>query len=725
MAIRFDEKNQVFHLDTPNTTYLFGLYDGKVPMHIYYGNKLDADFAIEDIFTPLVHGFSPICDEIPENDMPLEYPCYGSPDMRVPAFHARYTDGSTVTKLYYKGHSIVAGKPALTGLPASYVENDTEADTLFVELEDSLTKLRLTLQYSVYNDRDIITRSVLVHNGGADNVEILRAMSMSMDAIHSGDYELVHLHGAWARERHIERRPVMHGTQQIDSKRGASSHHHNPFLCLAKKHTTEFCGEAYGFGLVYSGNFTAGTEMNSEEVLRTYMGINDFNFRWILEPNAEFQTPEVIMTYSAKGFNTMSQNFHGVIRKRLCRGKFRDATRPVLINNWEATYFNFNEEKIINIATTAKELGVELMVLDDGWFGKRNDDNCSLGDWVVDRNKLPLGIEHLAQSIKDMGMQFGLWVEPEMVSPDSDLFRAHPEWAIQVKGREMSLGRRQLVLDLSRPEVCDYIISVVSGLLKDGSVSYMKWDMNRNITEAGSLELPAEKQQEFSHRYMLGLYHILETLTTGFPDVLFEGCSGGGGRFDLGMLYYYPQIWTSDDSDAVERMYIQYGTSLLYPTTTMGAHVSAVPNHQVWRTTSIETRGNIAMAGRFGYELDLATLTDEEKEIVKEQIKTYKQWGQILHESTMYRLQSPFEGNTFAVEFVSEDERYVIVVYASILSKADRDADRLYFAGLDENAIYRDVNTGKEYSGALLCNLGIPVVTRGDFASKMMIFEKI
>ena len=581
------------------------------------------------------------------------------------------------------------------------------------------------MQYSVYNDRDMITRSVKVYNGGNNNVELLRVMSMSMDFIHSGDYDLVHLHGAWARERHIERRTVMHGIQQIDSRRGASSHHHNPFICLVNKHTTEQQGDAYGFGLVYSGNFTAGIEMNSEEVLRAYMGINDFNFRWILEPGAEFQAPEVIMTYSPDGLTGMSQNFHGFIRKRLCRGKFRDVKRPVLINNWEATYFRFDEEKLVKIASSAKELGVELMVLDDGWFGKRNDDNCSLGDWVADREKLPLGLEHLAKSIKDLGMQFGLWVEPEMVSPDSDLFRAHPDWAIQVAGREKSLGRRQLVLDLSRKEVCDYIVSVVSGLLKDGSVSYIKWDMNRNITEPGSLLLPPEKQQEFSHRYILGLYHVLETLTTSFPDVLFEGCAGGGGRFDLGVLHYYPQIWTSDDSDAVERMYIQYGTSLLYPTTTMGAHVSAVPNHQVGRTTSIETRGNIAMTGRFGYELDLAILTEEEKEIVRQQIKTYKQWGQILHESTMYRLQSPFAGNTFAVEFVSEEKQYVIAVYASVLGSADKDPDRLYFAGLDADAYYRDLETKKEYSGSFLMHLGIPVATKGDFASKLMIFEKV
>ena len=725
MSIRFDEKNLVFNLSTPNTTYLFGLYGGKVPMHIYYGKKIESDFAIEDVYTYVNHAFSPVYGEVSDNDLPLEYPCYGSPDLRLPAFHARYTDGSTVTKIEYKGYKVMSGKPALSGLPASYVERDSEADTLFVELADSVTGIKVILMYTVYNDRDIITRSVKVINDGSQNVELLRVMSMSLDIMQGREFEFVHLQGSWARERHIERRPVMNGGQYIDSKRGSSSHHHNPFIALAHKNTTEYEGDAYGFGLVYSGNFTGGTEMNSEDYLRTYMGINDFNFRWILEQGTEFQAPEVIMTYSDEGFNKMSQNFHSLIRKRLCRGKFRDAQRPVLINNWEATYFNFNEDKIVDIATCAKELGVELMVLDDGWFGKRNGDNCSLGDWYVDKSKLPNGIEGLAKSITDMGMQFGLWFEPEMVSPDSDLYRAHPDWAIQVKGRELSLGRRQLILDLSRGDVCDYIIGFMTEILNSAPISYVKWDMNRNMSEIGSLLLPPEKQQEFSHRYMLGLYKILETLTTVFPDVLFEGCSGGGGRFDLGMFYYYPQFWTSDDTDAVERMYIQYGTSMLYPTTTMGAHVSAVPNHQVLRVTSLETRGNIAMMGRFGYELDLALLKEEEKETVRKQIKTYKKWGQVIHESDMYRLKSPFETNNFAVEFVSEDKKNVIVIYATILGEPNEKYDRLIFKGLDKAANYRDIDTGKVYGGDVLENIGISMRNDGDFTSKMMIFERV
>ncbi len=723
MSIKYDEKNYVFNLSTPNTTYLFGLYSRKLPVHIYYGKKICGE--INDVYTYVNRAFSPTCDDIPDNDLPLEYPCFGSPDLRLPAFHARYQDGSTITKLEYKGYKIEPGKPKLTGLPAAYVESDDEADTLYVEFMDGLTGIELILMYTVYNDRDIITRSVKVINSGKDKAEILRIMSMSLDIMQGREYDFIHLQGSWANERHIERRPVLNGGQYIDSKRGASSHHHNPFICIAGKNATEYEGDAYGFGLVYSGNFVGGIEMNSEDFLRTYLGINDFNFRWILEPGMEFQAPEVIMTYSCEGLNKMSQNFHGLIRKRLCRGKFRDSQRPVLINNWEATYFDFNEEKIVNIASTAKELGVELMVLDDGWFGKRDADNCSLGDWYADKNKLPNGIEGLAKRINDLGMQFGLWFEPEMISPDSDLYRAHPDWAIRTKGREMSLSRHQLILDLSRDDVCDYIIGFMTDILKNAPISYVKWDMNRNMTEPGSLLLPAERQQETAHRYMLSLYRILETLTTNFPDVLFEGCSGGGGRFDLGMLYYYPQFWTSDDTDAVERMYIQYGTSMLYPTTTMGAHVSAVPNHQVQRVTSIETRGNIAMMGRFGYELDLNTLTEEEKNTVREQIVTYKKWGQVIHNSDMYRLKSPFETNNFAVEFVSEDKKNVIVIYATILGKPNEKYDRLHFKGLDKEALYRDIDTGKVYAGDVLENLGISLRNDGDFTSKMIIFERV
>ncbi len=729
MSIKYNENTKIFNLSTPNTTYLIGLLNSQL-IHLHYGKKIISDAQIFDIYKYSARAFSaqsePDGTENVYSDdvLPMEFPCYGSADLRMPAFHARYADGSTVTKLTYKSHSIKKGKPALVGLPAFYVENDNEADTLEIELVDELTGLLVVLSYTVYNERDIITRSVKIVNNGDKNAELLRVMSMNVDMFDS-DYDFVHLWGAWAKERHIQKCPLINGGQYIDSKRTSSSHHHNPFFAISRKNATEYEGEVYGFGLVYSSNFIGGAEVDAQGTTRCYLGINDFNFRWILEPNTEFQAPEVVMTYSDNGFNKMSNNFHKAVQKRLCRGNFRDKERPVLINNWEATYFDFDEQKIVDIATTAKELGVDLMVLDDGWFGKRDDDHSSLGDWFVDKKKLPNGIDGLAKKIDALGMKFGLWFEPEMVSPDSDLYRAHPDWAIHIEGRKCSLGRNQLVLDLSRDDVCEYIIGFLSDILSSAPISYVKWDMNRNITEAGSLLLSPEKQQEFSHRYILGLYRVLETVMAKFPDVLFEGCSGGGGRFDLGMFYYFPQYWTSDDSDAVERMYIQYGSSMLYPSTVMGAHVSAVPNHQVGRVTSVETRGNVAMMGRLGYELDLAKLSDEEKEVVKEQIKAYKKWGEVIHNADMYRLKSPFKSNEFSVEFVSEDKKNVIVIYATILGKPNPQLSKIYFKGLDKTASYKNIQTGVVYGGDVLENIGLTMENKGDFSSEMLIFEKI
>lgn len=730
MSINYDNENKIFNLCTPGTSYIFGIFKDKFPVHIYYGKRTNGKFAFDDVrcyCEPRTFSSKSSVDGIgdySENDMAFEFPTYGNADLRIPAFHARYEDGSTVTRFIYAGYKIIKGKPKLNGLPAAYVEDDSEADTLEIELKDEMTGLSAFLMYTVYNTCDIITRSVRLENNGKTNIKLDRVMSMNIDFMRS-DFDFVHLSGSWARERHIVKNPVMSGFQGIDSKRGASSHAHNPFFALAGKNADEYSGEAYGFGLVYSGNFTAGVEVNPEDISRAFMGINDFNFEWNLGAGEIFQAPEVIMTYSECGFTKMSQTFHRLVRTRICRGKFRDGYRPVLINNWEATYYDFNEEKILNIAKTAKELGVELMVLDDGWFGKRDKENCSLGDWYPYKNKLPDGITGLANKINDMGMQFGLWFEPEMVSPDSDLYRAHPDWIIAFPSRPSSIGRNQYILDLSRKDVREYIIGFISEILSSASISYVKWDMNRNMTEAGSAMLDSGRQQEVSHRYMLGLYEVFEKLTSDFPDVLFEGCSGGGGRFDLGMLYYYPQIWTSDNTDAVERMYIQYGTSLMYPTSSMGAHVSAVPNHQVGRTTSIDVRGDVAMMGRFGFELDLGKLSDEEKEKVKKQIVKYKELSGIIHTADMYRLISPFDTNNMAVEFVSEDKETVIVFYFNILGKPNSKPESLCLKGLESGAEYKNEETGRVFAGDVLCNIGIQFETMGDFDSKVMIFKKI
>ncbi|MDY3928340.1 MAG: alpha-galactosidase [Clostridia bacterium] len=454
------------------------------------------------------------------------------------------------------------------------------------------------------------------------------------------------------------------------------------------------------------------------------MGINSFDFNWLLKPGEEFNAPETVMVYSAHGLGEMSRTYHKLYRTRLCRGKYRDIERPILINNWEGTYFDFNEEKILNIAKTAKKAGVELMVLDDGWFGKRNDDRSSLGDWYVNKEKLPNGIGGLAKKINDLGMMFGLWFEPEMISPDSDLYREHPDWCLHVEGRERSEGRNQLILDLSREDVCDYIIDFMTDYLKNAPISYIKWDMNRNMTEIGSALLPPERQEETAHRYMLGLYKILEKLTSEFPDVLFEGCSGGGGRFDAGMLPYFVQYWTSDDTDAGMRMYIQHGTSMVMPSSTMGSHVSAVPNHQTGRTSSLKTRGAVAMCGQFGYELDVTQMTDEELSEIAQQIKEYKEIREVVHKGDMYRLESPFEGRNTVWEYVSEDKNTVVLFRFTTESLPAYRSVKEKFEGLEENALYVRRDNGEIYSGSVLMNCGILFKNQQDFDSEIVIFDK-
>lgn len=507
----------------------------------------------------------------------------------------------------------------MDGLPATYVETDEEAETLEIYLEDKVINATLVLSYTVFKEYGAIARNVRIINNGDKKLVLDRALSMCLD-MPDHDYEMVHLSGTWARERHIKTRKLEHGIQEVYSARGASSPHHNPFIALKREDATEQKGDVYGFNLVYSGNFLAQVEVDHYDAARVLMGINPFDFTWTLEEGESFQTPEAVMVYSDKGLNGMSGTYHKLYRNRLCRGEWRDKDRPVLINNWEATYFDFNEDKILEIAKASKELDIELFVLDDGWFGERNDDLKGLGDWYVNKEKLPTGIKGLAKKINDMGMQFGLWFEPEMVNKDSNLYRKHPDWIIQVPDRKNSPGRNQHVLDFSRKEVRDYIYEMMADTLRKAPITYVKWDMNRNMTEIGSAALSSDRQRETSHRYILGLYEMLDKLVMEFPHVLFESCASGGGRFDAGMLYYMPQTWTSDNSDAIERLNIQYGTSYVYPVSTMGAHVSAVPNHQLRRVTSLNTRGSVAVFGAFGYELNVKEMTEEEKRIVKKQV---------------------------------------------------------------------------------------------------------
>lgn len=727
MGIIFEEKEQVFHLQTRNTSYIMKVVKGKYLAHVYWGKKMNTP-NMENAQLNRLIGFSATTDN-EDKSYSLDFVCQEYPtgcgtDFRIPAISVLFEDGSRNLQLTYDSYKIMKGKPALKGLPATYVEDDAEADTLLITLKDTLQKVKVVLFYTAYRDLDVITRSVEVVNEGTGILTLEKVLSANVD-FETADYDFISLPGAWGRERHIERTSLRSGVQSVESRRGASSHQHNPFMALAAKGTGENHGGVYGFNFVYSGNFTAGAEVDQIFKTRAYMGLNDYDFSWLLESGESFQAPEAILVYSAEGLGGMSRTFHDLYRKHLVRGRFRDEVRPVLVNNWEGTYFDFNEEKILEIAKEAAGLGIELFVLDDGWFGKRNEDNCSLGDWYVNTEKLPNGIGGLAEKINRYGMKFGLWFEPEMVSPDSDLYRKHPDWCIHVPGRMRTECRNQLVLDLSRPEVCDYIVDAVSQVLDSANVEYVKWDMNRHMTELGSAGLPAKRQKEMSHRYMLGLYDVLERIVSSHPDVLFESCSGGGGRFDAGMLYYMPQTWTSDDTDAVERLSIQYGTSLAYPVSTMGSHVSAVPNHQAGRITSIKMRGDVAMSGNFGYELDLTKLPAEEKEIIRSQVAQYKELRTFIQSGDMYRLASPFECNHTAWMFLSKDGNDVFAAYFQVLCEVNPGIRRMKFTALDPAAVYEVMEDGSRYYGDELMEIGLVVDCHGDFQSQTWRLKKM
>ncbi len=720
MSIIIDREKLIFQLNTPNTSYIMRVYNHRYLAHVYWGKKINtpditnASLNRHIVLSPTAvneHGYCTpdfLCQEYPTG-------CGG--DYRNPALSVVYADGSRTVELEYDSYRTYKGKYKLEGLPATYIEDEKEADTLEITLKDRLKSLRVVLLYTIYNELDVITRSVRVINDGTDTVILEKVMSTNVD-YESAEYDFIQLAGAWARECHIERNPLRSGIQSLESRRGASSPQANPFFALTAHGANEEYGDVYGFNLVYSGNHSGGVEVDQVYKARAWMGINDYDFAWNLEAGAQFTAPEAVMVYSSQGLGEMSRTYHKLYRTRLVRGKYRDAQRPILVNNWEGTYFDFNEEKIVAIAEEAAKLGIELLVLDDGWFGKRNNDNCSLGDWYVNRDKLPSGIDGLAEKVNACGLKFGLWFEPEMISRDSDLYRAHPDWCIHSPERERLEHRNQFTLDLSRKEICDYVVAAVSNILDTANISYVKWDMNRHMSEQGSAGLPAWQQKEMPHRYMLGLYDVLERITSSHPDVLFESCSSGGGRFDPGMLYYMPQTWASDDTDAVERLYIQYGTSLAYPTSAMGAHVSAVPNHQSNRVTSLKMRGDVAKSGNFGYELDLTHFTEEEKEEVRAQVAEYKELRRFVQKADMYRLKSPYEGNDVAWMFVSDDGRDIFAAYFRILAKVNPGVFRMKMAGLDPDARYEVVGDGKCYNGDELMNIGLVVELRGDYQSK-------
>ncbi len=720
MSVIVHERTKTFHLTNDGVSYIFRVMENGQLENLYYGKKIRDREDFSHLHEEGMRSQMSVC--CPEPSMlsmqytRQEYPSYGTGDYRSPAFSVLQENGSRVMNFTFRGYEVTPGKPALPGLPATYVEKDEEADTLSVFLADELAGTELTLSYTVFAALPVIARHAEFRQTGESSVVLLRALSASVEFLDM-DYELVQLSGAWGRERYVHVRKLDMGIQGIQGLAGTTGGaEQNPFIALKRPHTTEFAGEVYGMSLVYSGNFLANVEVSTFDMTRAMLGINPENFAWKLAPGESFVTPEAVLVYSDAGLNGMSQAFHELYGRRLARGEWRDTPRPILLNNWEGTYFDFTEEKLLAMAREAKEAGIELFVLDDGWFGARTDDYAGLGDWYCNLEKLPSGIGGLSRKIEEIGLKFGLWFELEMVNPDSDLFRAHPDWAIHVPGRFRSHARHQYVLDYSRPEVVDYIYGMVSRILYESRISYIKWDMNRYMTEPYSLGLPADRQGEMMHRYILGVYSLYERLTSEFPEILFESCASGGARFDPGLLYYAPQAWCSDDTDAAERVKIQYGTSFVYPVSMVGSHVSAVPNHQLFRTTPLRTRGAVASFGTFGYELVLGKMTPEELEVVKEQVAFMKKHRRLIQiEGTFIRLLSPFEHNEAGWIVVSKDRGEAVALYFQRLNKVNGSWVRFKLAGLDPARLYtvsyevcREKKSYRAYGDELM-NVGIPV----------------
>lgn len=726
MAIEFSKDKKIFSLHTRHSTYQMQIDRYGFLLHLYYGKRIRgyADYLI----VPSDVGFAGNPYEAGTdrtyslNTLPQEYPSFGVGDYRTGCIGVVNPDGSRAADLRYGSHEIREAAHRITGMPALYDEGG-EAQTLEVRMKDAATGLEVVLYYTVFEDKDIIARSVIIKNNGNGRIILERALSACLD-LDGKDWELIHFHGRHAMERQFERTPLFHGSMSIGSTRGTSSHQHNPSFILCEPGCTETAGECCGMILTYSSNFTAEIETDQLSQVRAVMGIHPENFQWVLNPGECFETPQVMMAFSDRGLGRLSSVFHTIMNHNLCRGIYKLARRPVLINNWEATYFDFNREKLLAIGKQAAELGIEMLVLDDGWFGKRDDDYSGLGDWFVNEKKTGGSIGSLAEEINAMGLKFGIWMEPEMVSEDSELYRSHPEWALQIPGRKPCRSRSQLVLDLSREDVRDYLFDCMKQLLDSANIEYLKWDMNRSMCDIYSQVLGTERQGEVYHRCMLGIYDLLERLVTAYPRLLIEGCSGGGGRFDPAMLYYSPQIWCSDDTDAIERLEIQYGTSFFYPVSSVGSHVSASPNHQTGRSAPMETRGVVAMAGTFGYELDLNLLTEEEKQIVKRQVEDYKKYAGLISSGQYYRLSSPYDKQGItAWQFVSGDRRQSLVSIVCSHVRANEPAARIRLEGLDPEQNYRLEGSEQIYSGSALMYAGIRgSVMQGDYPALQMYF---
>lgn len=715
MAIIYERKTHIFTLHTEHSTYQMKVDAFGYLLHLYYGGRIPGSMesvpSMDYLLTYYDRGFSgnPSAAGLDRtyslDVLPQEYPSLGTGDFRGSAFAVRNGDGSESCSLHYVSHKIGKGKYSLEGLPAVYAE---EAQTLEILLEDSVSGIQVRLLYGVLEKEDIITRSAVVWNGGSRKIVVEKALSACVDFV-SGEYDLISFHGRHAMERNFQRKPIDCGSQVLGSRRGTSSHQCNPAVIVAGRETGEDGGDCYGMMFVYSGNFMCEAERDQFGQTRVMMGLQSDLFHYPLQPGDALALPEVVLGYTGSGLGELSRMFHGVIRNHICRGEYRDRIRPVLLNSWEASYFDFNADTICALAESAAELGIDMVVMDDGWFGKREDDNSGLGDWLVNEKKLGCTLGEMIARINGCGVKFGIWIEPEMVSEDSDLYREHPDWALRIPGREPVRSRNQLVLDFSREEVRNYVFDRICEVLEQGNVEYVKWDMNRSIADVYSAR---NDQGKVAYDYVIGVYDFLEKLVRRYPHIMIEGCSGGGGRFDAGMLYYTPQIWCSDNTDAVDRVRIQYGTSFFYPASAVGAHVSAVPNHQTGRRTSLHTRGVVAMAGTFGYELDPGKLSEEEKEEVREQVRQFRKYAPLIYHGDYYRLSDPFRDAFGAWMFVSEDRSRALLSAVMLEIHGNMPVQYVRLKGLKPEAVYEDARSHQCYLGAALMNAGLPLPVR-------------
>lgn len=732
--ITFNKNTNTFLMQTPQSQYCISICNGYVG-HAYYGKKTGSD-DLTYLTRHKEYGFSDSKVFREKHSFldffPQEYPTDGMGDFRQSSLSITNENKNNAVELKYKSHKIINGTVSLASLPCVFAKED-ECQTLEIITNDEILGVEVSLYYTVFEKINAIVRFTKIANKSKESIFIKKALSCSFD-MDDNDFDMISLHGSWARERHICRHKIHYGKQEVCSNRGVTSHQEHPFIAVLDKNADYNSGNVYGVNFIYSGNFIASVQKNQFDFIRVCMGINPENFCWKLEANQTFETPQTVLVFSDSGLNGMSHAFHDLYRNHLIRSSYKNKMRPILINNWEATYFDFDSDKLLDIAKEAHKDGIEMLVMDDGWFGKRNFDDNSLGDWFVNEQKIKGGLKKLVEDVNKIGMKFGIWFEPEMISPDSKLFTEHPDWAIQIKGREPGLSRQQLVLDITRKEVRDYAYECVARILRETNIEYVKWDMNRQLSDIGSVELNGEHLGEFYHRYVLALYEMQEKLVTEFPNLLLENCSGGGARFDPGMLYYSPQIWCSDDTDAIERLEIQEGTSLMYPLSSMGAHVSVCPNHAVGRVTPFKTRGYVALSGTFGYELDITKLSSEERNEIPKQIKLYKTYSDLVRNGTYWRIASYSQNNEYDCWMsVSCDKTKAIVTFVQVLNHPNFKTRFIKLCGLKEESIYRItfLDEEKKYTvetltGKTLMNAGLPVERDwGDFKAKLIYLEEV